>query len=264
MFEGLSLHRRQPLRTRGDGDQALALPHTRVSFLMPRAARVVQTGVPLHIVQRGVDRVRTFHAEADFLHYRDDLKAAIDATGVMLHAYVFMPNHVHLLLTPPEPSAPARTMRRLGARYVRYINATYARTGTLWEGRFRSALVDTERYLLRCIRYIELNPVRAGLVSVPEHYRWSSFRCHAFGEPDPLVTPHALYLAQHPAPAMRQSAHAAFCQRVLALDELQAFRLTVRGTHQRAGARQGTEFERLADRPLRKSAYPANEASWIF
>lgn len=229
---------------------------------MPRTPRVVRSGVPLHIVQRGVDRVRTFHADADFLHYRDALQAAIDATGVVLHAYVFMPNHVHLLVTPPEPSAPARTMRRIGARYVRYVNATYARTGTLWEGRFRSALVETDRYLLRCIRYIELNPVRAGLARGPEGYRWSSFRCHAFGDPDPLVTPHALYLAQGAAPAVRQSAHAAFCQRALGPEELQAFRLTVRGTHQRAGAREGTEFEQLADLvPVVRASTPIGEIS---
>lgn len=213
---------------------------------MPRTPRLVLPNVPLHVVQRGNDRVRIFHSDADFLRFRDDLRASLLASGVALHAYVLMPNHVHLLLTPPDSAAPARLMRRLGARYVRYVNATYGRTGTLWEGRFRSTMVDSDRYLLTCIRYIELNPVRAGLVSEPEDYGWSSFRYHALGEADPLVTPHAVYLSHSPLPAVRRAAHVALSRHALGADQLQALRATIRGTHPRAGARERTEFERSA------------------
>lgn len=212
---------------------------------MARQPRIVLPGVPLHIVQRGNDRVRIFHAEADLLRFREDIAASLRASGVLLHAYVFMPNHVHLLLTPPDAGAPARLMRGLGARYVRYVNATYARTGTLWEGRYRSTIVDSDRYLLACIRYVERNPVRAGLVREPEEYPWSSYRFHALGEEDPLVTPHPLYLAHSPSPHARRVAHIATSRRDLAPDELQAFRATIRGTHPRASARESTEFEHM-------------------
>ena len=143
---------------------------------MARPPRTVIPGVPLHITQRGNDRVRTFHDDRDITHYREILLDSTRTLGCAVHSYVFMPNHVHLLLTPPDPSAPARLMQRVGARYVRYVNTVYGRTGTLWEGRFRSAIVDSDRYVLTCMRYIELNPVRAGLVREPELAKWSSFR----------------------------------------------------------------------------------------
>ncbi len=213
---------------------------------MPRTPRIVLPGVPLHVVQRGNDRVRIFHSDSDYLRFREDLRASLQASGVALHAYVLMPNHVHLLLTPPNAGAPARLMRGLGARYVRYVNATYGRTGTLWEGRFRSTMVDSDRYLLACVRYIELNPVRAGLVNVADDYRWSSFRYHALGEEDPLVTPHPLYLAHSPSPPTRRATHVALSRISLGAEQLQAFRATIRGTHPRAGARERTEYERGA------------------
>jgi putative transposase len=212
---------------------------------MARQPRVVLPGVPLHVVQRGNDRVRIFHAEADLLRFREDLAASLQASGVSLHAYVFMPNHVHLLLTPPNAAAPAQLMRGLGARYVRYVNSTYGRTGTLWEGRYRSTMIDSDRYLLACIRYIERNPVRAGLVREPEDYPWSSFRFHALGTADPLVTPHPLYVALSHSPQARRVAHIAFSRHGLEPDELQAFRATIRGSHPRASARESTEFEHM-------------------
>ena len=106
-----------------------------------------------------------------------------------------MTNHVHLLVTPAEQGAVSRMMQMLGRNYVTHVKARYRRTGTLWEGRYKSCLVDSEEYVLACYRYIELNPVRAGMVVKPSEYRWSSHRCNASGEPDPLVRPHAEYLA---------------------------------------------------------------------
>jgi len=104
-----------------------------------------------------------------------------------------MTNHVHLLLTPPEADAVPRLMISLGRRYVQYINKTYRRTGTLWDSRYKSSLVQVDAYLLLCQRYIELNPVRAGMVDDPAHYRWSSYRANGLGQADPLLTPHAVY-----------------------------------------------------------------------
>jgi putative transposase len=117
---------------------------------------------------------------------------AIEA-ACQVHAYVLMTNHVHLLLSSGNATGPSILMRRLGQHYVQYFNRRHARSGTLWEGRFRSCLVEDERYLLICQRYIELNPVRAGMVGDPGHYKWSSYRANAFGAEDPFITPHLIY-----------------------------------------------------------------------
>ena len=160
---------------------------------MPRRPRIHLPGSPLHIVQRGHNREPCFFTEADYLAYLDWLGAALEEAGCQLHAYVLMTNHVHLLLTPPDEGAVARMMISLGRRYVHYVNRTYQRTGTLWDGRYKSSLVQTEHYMMACQRYIELNPVRAGMVPDPADYRWSSYRANALGQGDPLLTPHAVY-----------------------------------------------------------------------
>ena len=134
-------------------------------------------------------------------------------------------------------------MQRLGARYVRYVNTVYARTGTLWEGRYRSSLVDSDRYVLTCMRYIELNPVRAGLVSEPELVRWSSYRYHALGEADALVSPHPLYVALGASPRDRRDAYGAMCRWALGPEVLRDIRRAIGSRNGRADARSGTEFE---------------------
>ena len=149
--------------------------------------------MPLHIVQRGHNRDACFFGEDDYLAYRHWLGEALKESGCVLHAYVLMTNHVHLLLTPSKPQDLPRLIISLGRRYVQYINKTYRRTGTLWDGRYKSSLVQAERYLLLCQRYIELNPVRVAMVDDPAHYRWSSYRANALGQNDPLITPHPLY-----------------------------------------------------------------------
>lgn len=162
---------------------------------MPRRARLVPPGVPLHLIQRGNNRQVCFLAEDDCRFYLDWLTHYARKLDVAIHAWVLMTNHVHLLVSPADPAKPGALMKALGQRYVQYFNRRYRRSGTLWEGRFRSCPTEAESYLLACQRYIELNPVRAGMVTHPAEYRWSSFRANALGEPDPLLTPHPLYTA---------------------------------------------------------------------
>ena len=161
---------------------------------MPRRARLSVAGVPWHIIQRGNNRAVCFQAEGDYRRYLDELTEQSKRFDCTVHAYVLMTNHVHLLLTPQEKDSAGQLMKHLGQRYVQYINRTYRRSGTLWEGRFRSCLTQSEQYLLACYRYIELNPVRAGMVRHPRDYRWSSFHANGDGKLDALITPHEQYL----------------------------------------------------------------------
>ena len=162
---------------------------------MPRKLRVCPPGLPVHVVQRGNNRQQCFADEADFKAYANWLAEAAGKHAVDIHAWVFMTNHVHLLMTPETPEGISRCMQHLGRRYVRYFNYRHQRTGTLFEGRFKSSIVQSQRYLLACQRYIELNPVRAGMVTNPVDYSWSSYRAHAFGRTAKLWRPHAEYLA---------------------------------------------------------------------
>ena len=160
---------------------------------MGRPPRYAISGYPLHVVHRGNDRQAIFRDEADYRVYRRYLSEALEKFGCKLHAYVLMTNHVHLLLTPQLEKGLARTMQSLGSRYARYFNKAYDRSGTLFEGRYRASLIESDSYLLACYRYVELNPVRAGLVGDPARYLHSSYRCHAFGQADALVAFHAVY-----------------------------------------------------------------------
>lgn len=162
---------------------------------MARPPRIEVPGVPLHIVQRGNNRSACFLGDLDRRLYLKWLWHAAAARGCDIHAYVLMSNHVHLLLTPKTQGAASDMLQDLGRRYVRIFNKVHGRTGTLWEGRFKSSLIDTERYLFTCHRYIELNPVRAGIVRHAGEYPWSSHRFYAKGERNRLITPHSRYLA---------------------------------------------------------------------
>jgi putative transposase len=174
---------------------------------MPRPRRLVLPSVPLHIIQRGNNRLPCFGCRSDYLVYLDMLRECAYDYGCALHAYVLMTNHVHLLLSPSEQSSPSMLMQRLGQRYVQYFNRRHERTGTLWEGRYRSCLVLDDRYFLACQRYIELNPVRANMVDAPESYPWSSYRINALGESSTLVTPHPVYAGLHPDKSARHAAY---------------------------------------------------------
>ena len=161
---------------------------------MSRSPRQHVDDYPLHIVQRGHNRQRCFLDDEDFIVYLRWLGEALGAAECLLHAYVLMSNHVHLLLTPRTAMFVPRILMSLGRRYVPYFNRRYDRTGTLWESRYRSSLVTSDFYLLACHRYVELNPVRAGITADPSDYRWSSYGANALGRDDARVTPHPLYL----------------------------------------------------------------------
>lgn len=178
---------------------------------MPRKPRMYLAGVPCHVVQRGNNRNACFFADDDYRFYLLALDHACRRYQVDVHAYVLMTNHVHLLLTPHNVEGVSRVMQSLGRRYVQYVNKTYRRRGTLWEGRHKASLVDAERYLLACYRYIELNPVVAGMVDSPGKYRWSSFGRNAWGKRDACVRPHPLYRALgENGPSRRSSYRALF------------------------------------------------------
>ncbi len=161
--------------------------------------------MPQHIVQRGNNRLPCFLDDRDRLDYLDLLRDALSATGVQLHAYVLMDNHVHLLATPGAPDDMSRMMQKLGRRYVGLFNARHGRTGTLWEGRYKACLVDSERYLLTCQRYIELNPVRAHVTDDPATYRWSSCAVHLGHRASAMLTFHPTWLALEADPHRRSA-----------------------------------------------------------
>ena len=174
---------------------------------MPRRPRIKLADIPQHIVQRGINREPCFFAEEDYHCYLHWLQKSAADWSCSIHAYVLMTNHVHLLVTAARPDGIAKLMQSIGRRYVQYINRSYRRTGSLWEGRFKSSLVQAEAYLLTCMRYIELNPVRANMVNDPAQYRWSSYRHNGLGQAEERIAPHPLYLALGDGAAHRQAAY---------------------------------------------------------
>lgn len=174
---------------------------------MARLPRFCPMGVAQHLIQRGNNRQVCFGGDEDFSAYAYWLKEYSQKFSVDIHAWVFMTNHVHLLVTPNKADGVSLLMQALGRRYVRYFNFTYKRTGTLWEGRFKSSLVQNENYLLTCQRYIELNPVRANMVTDPADYLWSSYSCNALGVDAKMCSPHREYLRLGSSAAERQEVY---------------------------------------------------------
>lgn len=174
---------------------------------MPRRARLLLPGVPLHIVQRGHNRQPCFHTRSDYMVYLDKLSEHASTTGCSVHAYVLMTNHVHLLTSFDDIQEAPHLIRLLGQQYSAYLNRRLGRTGTTWEGRYWSCPVPTERYLLTCHRYIELNPVRAGIVEQQANYPWSSYRGNVGMKEDKLLTPHELYSGLGRDPAGRHQGY---------------------------------------------------------
>ena len=160
---------------------------------MPRRVRLGPPGVAQHIVQRGNNRQVCFSSDEDLKAYANWLYEGSVKFNVAVHAWVFMTNHVHLLVTPLQENASSSLMQFLGRQYVRHFNYTHQRSGTLWEGRFHSCLVQSDMHLLGCQRYIELNPVRAGMVKDPADYCWSSYQANGLGINAKLLTPHPMY-----------------------------------------------------------------------
>jgi putative transposase len=195
---------------------------------MPRRPRLVLAGIPLHITQRGVNRAATFIDADDHSFYLELLTEIAVTHELAVHAYVLMSNHVHLLITPSCADNLGRAMRLINQRYVGAFNRRHRRTGTLWESRFRSCLVDTERYLLTLYRYIELNPVRAAIVDAPERYPWSSARSNLGIVAAKCVTPHPIYDALGATADARTSAYAEWLRAGLADEDLDSIRLHIR------------------------------------
>lgn len=176
---------------------------------MPRKQRFYLPDVPVHIVQRGHSREPVFFENDDYTAYLGWLGEAADRYGCVLHAYVLMTNHVHILATPETEKSISLMMQYIGRRYVPYINHSYGTSGSIWEGRYKASMIHDEEYLLTTMRYIELNPVRADMVKTPRSYRWSSYRANALGEENPLITPHALFMKLGRSQAARQDAYKA-------------------------------------------------------
>lgn len=196
---------------------------------MARLGRYFLAGQALHLIQRGNNRQAVFHSEDDYLHYCAWLKDAAAKYGCAVHAYVLMSNHVHLLVTPEDAQSVPRTMQLLGRRYVRYVNSAYRRTGTLWEGRYRAAPIDSDAYFFTCCRYIELNPVRARMVAHPRAYRWSSYRAHAHGADDPLLARHPLFRRLGRSIAEQQASYRALFKEPLEKGFIEALRAATNG-----------------------------------
>jgi putative transposase len=185
---------------------------------MARLPRLSVPGYPHHVIQRGNNRQAIFATSADYQFLLDLLEQNARKLGVSIHAYVLMGNHFHLLVTPLEEDALPRMMQAVGRRYVRYFNDSQGRSGTLWEGRYKSTLIQTERYLLSCMAYIDLNPVRAGLVAHAREYLWSSHGHYIGQRQDRLITPHPLYWDLGNTPFAREAAYAELVNAGLSID----------------------------------------------
>ena len=163
---------------------------------MPRYPRLFLPNVPLHIVQRGHDRQPTFVEHADYRYFLDNLEEMRTELRIRVYGYCLMTNHVHLIVAPgTDTQTVSKMLKVLAGRQTRYVNRIEKRSGTLWEGRFKASLIDSENYLLACYRYVDLNPVRASMVELPEDYPWSSYRSHAGLSDTTPIDPSAAYSA---------------------------------------------------------------------
>ena len=194
---------------------------------MARRSRIHLEGVPLHILQRGHNREPCFFAEEDYHTYLYWLGEALHKERCALHAYVLMTNHTHLLVTPERAESIPRVIIALGRRYVQYVNKAYRRTGTLWDSRYKSSVIQADTHLLCCQRYIELNPVRAGMVEDPADYRWSSYRHNALGQANRYLGPHPVYLGLGEDERTRQAAYRALFRAELDQEAVSDVRLAL-------------------------------------
>jgi putative transposase len=218
---------------------------------MARLSRYVIPGQPQHLIQRGNNRQAIFAADADYQFFRDAMIEASHKYGLAIHAYVWMTNHVHLLATPEKDDSISKVFQSVGRRYVQYFNHTYQRSGTLWEGRYRATVVDSERYLLSLMRYIEMNPVRAGMVALPGEYPWSSHAYNAWGQADPnthWLVAHTEYLRLGQSADAREAAYRALFNAALAEEDLAAIRESVHKGWALGDGRFQLQVESLAKR----------------
>jgi putative transposase len=226
---------------------------------MPRRPRLQVAGLPVHIIQRGNNRQACFFADEDYQFFLVHLARIAKRFRCALHAYVLMTNHFHLLLSSELDAGPSLVMKFLGQRYVQYVNRVYKRTGSLWEGRFRSSLVQTERYVLGCYRYIEMNPVRALMAKHPIEYPWSSYAANAEGKLVPWLTPHGEYLALGLEDETRRAAYRGLFSSELDQQLLREIRISTHGGYAIGSARFREEIEtalraRATPRPVGRPA----------
>jgi putative transposase len=217
---------------------------------MARLPRLVLPNQPHHVIQRGNNRQIIFRDEDDFPRFLGWLKDSAKFYGVAVHAYVLMPNHLHLLATPSDHQALALMMQKVGRLYVPWFNKKHERTGGLFEGRFRTSLVDTERYFMVCSRYIELNPVRAHLVANAIDYPWSSYPHHAGIRQDSLVSDHSLYWALGNTPFQREASYTEMVQQGITDEEVEQISLAVNKGWPLADHSFKVALERKTDRRI--------------
>ena len=218
---------------------------------MARLQRISPLGIPQHIIQRGNNRQVCCACDQDMAFYASLLTEYSTKFSVAIHAWVFMTNHVHLLASPYANGGISAMMQAVGRRYVRYFNGEYRRSGTLWEGRFKSSLVQSEKYLLQCQRYIELNPIRASMVSDPAEYCWSSYQCHALGKTVKMSTPHEEYLCLGNTGPARQKAYRALFRSHVDDELIKDIRLAVNKGLALGEERFKEEIEQLYGRRVR-------------
>ncbi len=196
---------------------------------MPRRPRVFLPGQPVHLIQRGHNRSKVFHGPGDAKAYLSWLQEAAAKHGLDIHAYVLMPNHVHLLASPASEEALPKALHDVNWHYTRHINAAHNRSGSLWDGRYKACIVEADAYLMACSRYIEFNPVRAGLAPDPASYRWSSHKANAEGVANTLLTPHPLYIGLGATAAARAAAYRGICKDELPGATINAIRTATNG-----------------------------------
>jgi putative transposase len=187
---------------------------------MPRPLRIYVEGQSVHVMHRGINRMQIFDDDGDYHAFIRIVRYGARQEGVDVHAFALMINHYHLQVTPRHALALPRALKRVNSDYSRYYNRKHRRTGTLWGYRPRLVPIEDDRQWLTCLRYIEQNPVRAGIVSRPEDYSWSSYRVHALGEPTSWLVLHEIYLALGSSPRARQNAYSAICSTSLTESEL--------------------------------------------
>jgi putative transposase len=199
----------------------------------------------VHVIQRGNNRNVIFTSDRDIAIYAHYLHEGARKFQIQVHGWVFMTNHVHLLMTPSQDDSISKLFQFLGRLYVRYFNFTYSRTGTLFEGRFRSSLVQQDRYFLACLRYIELNPVRAGITLRPEYYKWSSYTAHATSVRPSIWTPHKTYLNLGKTSGQRRKRYRELIQSAVNQDDLRKIRHSVNSGLTLGSAEFREQVERL-------------------
>jgi putative transposase len=219
-----------------------------VGDTMARLPRYFVKGQPQHIIQRGNNRELIFVHDDDYLFYLECLQDAIKKNKLRIHSYVLMTNHAHILASPEVETSISKTLQSVGRRYVQYFNYTYKRTGTLWEGRYKATVIDSDQYLLTCMRYIELNPVRAEMVKQPNEYPWSSYAANAEGNNNKLIKSHEIFRQLGVNEAERQSAYRQLFRLTIGKSDLVALREATNKGWVLGNDRFREEIERLSGR----------------